>query len=183
MKYLQTILLAFIVLLCSNKLALAVEKASQSSAVLVSKKPESKLDNRASVIEAYLKKYDSPLTPNAHTFVTSADKYDLDYRLLVAISGVESTFGKEIPPNSFNAWGWGIYGDNRINFSSFDGAIETISKALREQYINKWNAGDVYQIGRIYAASPTWAQRVDYFMNKIQAFEVNNPDLILPISL
>ena len=30
----------------------------------------------------------------------------LDYRLVPAISGVESTFGKHIPDNSYNAYGW-----------------------------------------------------------------------------
>ena len=165
------------------KPASAVEKSAGSSAKLISRRAEPKEDSRADILEEFLKKYNSPLTPSAKTFVKTADAYNLDYRLLVAISGVESTFGKEIPYNSYNAWGWGIYGDNRINFSSFDEAIETISKALREQYINKWKAQNVYQIGRLYAASPTWAQRVDYFMNKITAFEVNNPDLALPISL
>lgn len=173
----------FLFLICSNQNAYAVEKASASSAMLTSKKPLSKSDNREEVLQAYLKKNDSPLISSSKTFVKYADTFDLDYRLLVAISGVESTFGKQIPANSYNAWGWGIYGDNRIYFKSWDDAIETISKGLREQYINKWNAQDVYQIGRLYAASPTWASRVEYFMNKITAFEVNNPDLALPISL
>lgn len=116
----------------------------------------------------FLGKYDSPLKGYSRNFVEEAGKHDLDWRLLVAISGVESTFGKQIPYNSYNAWGWGIYGNNTLRFTSYPEAITTISKALRENYIDSWGAKNVYQIGRIYAASPTWAQRVDYFMGKIE---------------
>jgi hypothetical protein len=49
--------------------------------------------------------------------------------------------------------------------------------------MNKWGAKDVYSIGRYYAASPTWAVRVESFMNKIEAFD-ETPDIAaLPISL
>lgn len=116
----------------------------------------------------FLDKYNSPLKSQARTFVEQAERYNLDYRLLVAISGVESTFGRELPYNSYNAWGWGIYGDNVIYFDSYPEAISTISKSLREKYIEKWEAQNVYQIGHFYAASPTWAQRVVYFMEKME---------------
>jgi hypothetical protein len=117
-----------------------------------------------------LEKYNSPLVPYAGTFVETADKYNLDWKLVAAISGVESTFGREIPDASFNGWGWGIYGDNMIRFSSWNEGIETISQGLRTKYIDKWGAKDVYEIGRFYAASPTWAQRVEYFMNSIEEY-------------
>jgi len=53
---------------------------------------------------------------------------------------------------------------------------------LRTNYINKWGARDVYEIGRFYASSLTWAQRVEYFMNKIDEYQ--NLNLAsLPISL
>lgn len=131
---------------------------------------------RVATLYNFLDKYNSPLKIHARTFVEQAERYNLDYRLLVAISGVESTFGRQLPYNSYNAWGWGIYGDNMIRFASYPEAISTISQSLRENYINKWGAQNVYQIGRFYAASPTWAQRVVYFMGKIE-------DDTLPLSL
>lgn len=140
-------------------------------------------DHRAKVLKAYLATYNSPLADNAETFVRAADAHELDYRLVAAISGVESTFGKQLPNNSYNAWGWGIYGDNVIRFSSYDEVIKTISKELRERYIDEWKADDVYKIGRYYAASPTWASRVDYFMEDMQKFELSNPTLTLSPSL
>lgn len=157
-------------------------KASGSSAAFT-KTQDVELDKRVKILKAYLKSHDSPLSENAETFVRSADKYNLDYRLVAAISGVESTFGKQIPSNSFNAWGWGIYGENIIRFQSFDEAINTISKDIRGQYMNKWKTKDVQDIGRIYAESPTWASGVQYFMNKMYQYELNDPKLALSLSL
>jgi hypothetical protein len=131
----------------------------------------------------FLEQYNSPLQPFASDFVEIADKYNLDWKLVAAISGVESTFGKLIPYQSFNGWGWGIYGDNMIRFSSWTEGIETVSEGLRTNYLNKWGAKDIYEIGRFYAASPTWAQRVTYFMRKIDELKDQKLAQSLSISL
>lgn len=160
----------------------AQELPAGSSAVLSKPVTPEITDGRIRILREFLEKYDSPLTPFAGTFVEIADKYSLDWKMVAAISGVESTFGHQIPYESFNGWGWGIYGDNMIRFSSWKEGIETVSHGLRTNYIDKWGAKDVYEIGRFYAASPTWAQRVEYFMNKIE--EYGNLNLAsLPISL
>lgn len=140
-------------------------------------------DRRVAILYTFLSGYNSSLKEYSFDVVKAADKYDLDWRLLPAISGVESTFGRQIPENSYNAWGWGIYGNNIIRFASYPDAIETISKGLRENYIDRWGAKNTYQIGRFYAASPTWAQRVVYFMEKIDSsYDINNA-ADLPITL
>jgi hypothetical protein len=149
----------------------AQELAAGSSAALLKPAAQEATDSRVRILREYLEKYKSPLVPYAGTFVEIADKYNLDWKLVAAISGVESTFGREIPYESFNGWGWGIYGDNMIRFSSWNEGIETISEGLRNKYINKWGAKDVYEIGKFYAASPTWAQRVEYFMNEIEKYQ------------
>jgi hypothetical protein len=149
----------------------AQEFAAGSSAALLKPATPEATDSRVRILREYLEKYNSPLVPYAGTFVEKADKYNLDWKLVAAISGVESTFGREIPYESFNGWGWGIYGDNMIRFSSWTQGIETISEGLRNKYINKWGAKDVYEIGKFYAASPTWAQRVEYFMNEIEKYQ------------
>lgn len=176
-------LLFFITVGADN--AYAKEKFKSASASLVGQEDEieTKIDNRAKILKAFLESYDSPLAENAETFVRAADENNLDWRLVAAISGVESSFGKHLPYESYNGWGWGIYGDNMITFASYDDGIETISKGLRVNYMDKWGAQDVYQIGKIYAASPTWAQRVTYFMDKIDAFGAKNPTKSLSITI
>lgn len=156
---------------------------SASSAAFNAEVKAVKRDDRAQVLKAYLTKRNSPLVESAATFVAQADKNKLDWKLVAAISGLESGFGKHIPQNSYNGWGWGVYGDNVHSFTSWDDGISTISKGLREKYMDKWNATDVASIGRIYAASPTWAQRVTYFMNDIEKFEENWADTTLSLSI
>ena len=159
----------------------AQEKASRSSATFQDLNAVQASDNRVQVLTKYLAQENSPLTPYASTFVAQADMYHIDWRLLVAISGVESTFGKAVPCT--NAWGYNIYGNNMRCFASYPEAIRIISQDLRYKYMDQWGATDVYSIGRIYAASPTWASRVTYFMNQIQAFSLQPENQPLPISL
>ncbi len=163
--------------------ASAQQKASGSSAQITLAEEEINDDYRVRVLKTYLAKYNSPLAGDAGSFVKYADKYNLDWKFVAAISGLESTFGQQIPYNSYNAWGWGIYGDNVIRFKSWEEGIQTISQGLREKYMDKWGAGDIYQIGSLYASSPTWAQRVSYFMNNIQNFALRNPQDALSLSL
>ena len=173
--------LGFLLLLLPKSASAETKIARQSASLIRQANPED--TRREEVLEGYLKKFNSPLAPHAAVFVKQADIYSLDWRLLVAISGVESTFAMRYPYNSNNAWGWGIYGDNMIVFNSWEEAITTISKELKVRYIDGWKAQDVYQIGRYYAASPTWAQRVAYFMNDIERFDRKQNHLRLPISI
>jgi hypothetical protein len=140
-------------------------------------------DLRVKILTSYLKQSNSPLAANATDFVAAADKYNLDWRLVAAISGVESTFGQQIPTNSYNAWGWGVYGDNVINFKSWKDGIQTVSQGLRERYMDQWGGKDIYEIGAVYASSPAWANHVELYLNKIQAFALNDPQNALSISL
>ena len=112
----------------------------------------------------YLKKHNSPLENYAGVIIRKAEKYNLDWRLVTAISGVESTFGKRIPFGSYNAYGW-ANGD--YNFKSWEDSIEIVSKTLREKYIDK-GADNLQKIARIYAPpSVTWAGNVNFFINQI----------------
>lgn len=128
-----------------------------------------KLDPEAQILQKYLAKYDSPLQYHAQDFVDAAKQYNLDWKLLPSIAGVESTFGKFIP-GGYNGWGWGVYGTQAIYFASWNEAIFTIAQGLRENYFNKGYT-EPYSINRIYAASPTWGFKVSYFMNDLEKFE------------
>ncbi len=135
-----------------------------------------KLDTRADILESYFEKYNSPLKSEARNFVEAADKYNLDWKLVAAISGVESTFGKFTPGyKSYNAWGWGVYGNQALGFKSWKDGIYTVSEGLRMHYYNK-GLTNPYAINRIYAASPTWGSKVSYFLNDMTEFENDYQD-------
>lgn len=134
-------------------------------------------DSRVTKLKAYLSTHNSPLVPDAGHFVSEADRLGLDWRLVVAISGVESTFGKHIPTNSFNGWGWGVFtgANDGVHFSSWKDGITQVSEGLKFRYIDR-GATTIEAMGRIYAASPTWSMKVKFFINKIDAFTPTGVD-------
>jgi len=132
-----------------------------------------KLDRKAEILAQYLAKYNSPLQYHAQDFIDAANTYNLDWKLVASIAGVESTFGKQIP-GGYNGWGWGVYGNQAIFFNSWTEAIFTISKGLRENYINKGYT-EPYSMNRIYAASPAWGSHVTYFMQDLEKFASDFP--------
>jgi hypothetical protein len=184
MKNKLLLLILFAAIILTPQQAYAQDKATVSSSDLqIPNVKQTGLDSRVKILTSYLNQYDSPLAPYAADFVAAADKYNLDWKLVAAISGVESTFGKEIPNDSYNAWGWGVYGDNVIYFKSWTDGIDTVSQGLRERYMNQWGGQDIYQIGAVYAASPAWAGHVELYLNKIQEFALDNPQNALSISM
>ena len=108
----------------------------------------------------------------AAKIVMTADKYGLDWRLIPAIAGVESSFGKKMPIHSYNAYGWA---NGKYRFNSWEESIDIVSKTLKEKYIDK-GANDLYKIARIYAPpSKTCARNVEFFVKQMdpKPFEIN----------
>lgn len=132
------------------------------------------LDKRARILQSYLAKYNSPLQDQAQNFIEAADIYKLDWKLVPSIAGVESTFGKFIP-GGYNAWGWGVYGNQAIYFKSWKEGIFTVSEGLRKNYFDK-GLTNPYIINKVYAASPTWGAKVSYFLNDLEQFEKQYQD-------
>lgn len=147
-----------------------VKKAEQPTQIVTINAKE--LDPRAVILKDYLAQYNSPLQNNAQDFIDAADRYQIDWRLVPAISGVESTFGKQIP-GGYNGWGWGVYGDQAIYFNSWRDAIFTISAGLKENYIDQ-GLTNPYTMNPKYAASPYWGSHVDYFLKDIDKFAQNH---------
>ncbi|MFC1625422.1 hypothetical protein ACFL1Q_00050 [Patescibacteria group bacterium] len=126
-------------------------------------------DARTEIIKNYLKENRSPLEPYAYQIVESADRYDLDYRLITAIAQKESNLCKVIPPSSYNCWGWGIHSKGTLGFSSFEEGIETVSKGIKLNYIDKGYA-TVEEIMSKYTplSKGSWAEGVNRFMDEMQ---------------
>lgn len=133
------------------------------------------LDKRAIVLKEYLADRNSPLENHAQDFIDAADYYGVDWKLVPAISGVESTFGKHTPGSfesqsvSYNGWGWGVYGTQALYFKSWRHGIFTVTAGLKKDYIGR-GLTDPYSMNKRYASSPTWGSKVDYFMKDIDKF-------------
>jgi len=181
-KIIMTVLAMIALSWLSVETTFAYEKTARPSAKLT-KATESPIDKREEILKKYLQKYNSPLTDSAGTFIKEADKNDLDWKLVVAISGVESYYGKHIPYNSNNGWGWGVYNGNVHNFASWDEGIIEISYELRTKYMNKWGASNVYEIGSFYAADPEWANKVTHFMEELESYSEGEDTSLLTLSI
>ena len=112
------------------------------------------------------KQYRSPLLVNVDTFIGVANKYNLDWRLLPAISIIESGGGKHLF-RRYNPFGWG-----KSNFSSFNEAIGTVGRGLKVGYYNK-GCKTVSCISRLYCPpnSKKWANDVRYIMNLLSYYK------------
>ena len=180
MKKIITIILIIIFSAIAAKSTYAEESVSASSAVLArSESFNAKNDMRAKALENVFKKYNSPLVGEAKTYVELADKYGIDWKLLPAISGLESSFGLHLMLNSYNAYGWG---GGYIYFESWSDGIDKILSSLKKNYYNR-GADTVYEIASIYAESPTWAPRVTSFMNLIESELERISNEQLPITI
>lgn len=129
------------------------------------------IDGRAAKLRRYLRSINSPLFDYTDLLVEEADTYGYDYRLLVAIALQESTACKFIPDNSYNCWGWGIYGDTITRFSSYDEAIRTVSKGIKKNYLDKGLVTTEQIMSKYNPSSDgSWAWAVRFFFNKIENY-------------
>lgn len=129
-------------------------------------------DARAVIIKNFFIEQGAPLAAYADKFVEIADKYNLDFRLLPAISMQESNGGKKIPDNSYNPFGYGIYGSQILRFNSFDEAIEKVGAGLRKNYLDL-GLKNPYQIMTKYTPPSlekggSWAIGVGTFMEELR---------------
>lgn len=123
----------------------------------------------AEKIRQFLARYNSPLEPYAVDLVQASDQYGLDHRLLVAIAMQESTLCKKIPENSYNCWGFGIYGKTVTRFGDYKEGIYTVSKALATRYKTR-GLVTPDQIMTMYTPSSngSWAIGVNRTMNQLR---------------
>jgi len=126
-------------------------------------------DGRVTQIRQFLEAYNSPLAPYADDIVKAADEYRLDYRLTSSIAMQESGLCKTIPDNSYNCWGFGVYGGTAMHFSSYRDGIYTVTKALALKYKDR-GLVTPQEIMTEYTPSSdgSWANGVNYFMNQLQ---------------
>ncbi|OGH06135.1 MAG: hypothetical protein A2W22_04515 [Candidatus Levybacteria bacterium RBG_16_35_11] len=126
-------------------------------------------DARVEILSNFFAKYKSELEPYAEDIVETSDKYGLDYRLLPSIAMQESNLCKKAPKDSFNCWGFGIYGKKVTRFENFPQAIETVTKTLAQDY-GGMGLITPEQIVKLYTPSSngSWQNSVNYFINQLQ---------------
>jgi len=112
-------------------------------------------------VRKYLAGRQAPLAAYAEEFVKAADHYNIDYRIIAAISVIESGGGKHtFRPH--NAWGWG-----KMSFENWTEAIWTVSAGISRYYSRGLTTP---QLIAPYYCPPNavkWAQNVSFVMNQM----------------
>jgi hypothetical protein len=114
---------------------------------------------KARRIREFYARWNAPMADNAEFIVDTSEKYGIDWRLIPAISIVESTGGRYCF-RSYNSFGWG-----KMSFSSFEEAIDTVARGLA----NGYGTSNPYAIAPRYnPVTPNeWANKVSGLMSQI----------------
>lgn len=126
-------------------------------------------DARGYNLRNFFTKYQSPLYDLADDIVSASDKYGIDYRLLPAIAMQESGLCKHAPDDSYNCWGYGIYGQRVTKFASFEEAVETVAKGLKENYLDKGYTTPELIMSKYTPRSPgSWARSINLLITSLE---------------
>jgi hypothetical protein len=115
----------------------------------------------AAQLEGFLARKASPMLPFVGEILSASNRYGVDPRLVVAIAGVESDFGRVC--KGFNAWGWN---NGRTRWLSWAHSIDSYTRSISERYPN-WR--NVPGMARSYNPNTpsAWARKVRAFMEAI----------------
>lgn len=123
-------------------------------------------DDRGKRLARFFASKNSPFVSDAEKFVQIADKYSLDYTLLPAITGVESSFGIHVPSGSFNPYGWN---NGTMRFRDWVTSTEAVANGIRSRYA-RFGEVYAYAIGPRYAGDKTWASKVTRYQREIARY-------------
>ena len=133
-------------------------------------------DSRAEKIDEVFKMFHCPLEGTGDVFVYEADKYSIPWWLTAAVAFQESSCGKNTPKiagsETYNAWGWAVYGDIIYSFDSWAKGIETVSKYFGKYFISK-GITDPCEIMKTYTPPSTgsWCDGVNHFAELIKNYK------------
>jgi len=112
-------------------------------------------------IRKYLAERNAPLADYAQEFVKAADHYGIDYRIVAAISVIESNGGRHTF-KAYNAWGWG-----KSSFENWTDGIWSVSAGISKYYSKGLTKPELIAPYYCPPNAVKWAQNVNYVMNQI----------------
>jgi len=137
---------------------------------------------RKSKLVSFLKKHQSPFIEEIDEIISVSQNCGVKPELMIAISGVESTFGQNYPVWSNNPLGWGIYGNQILSFPSLGKAFEAAACGIAQKYPADIQE-NIERLGVIYnGVTPTaWSSKIRFFLKKIEESSPNVSSLALDI--
>ncbi len=138
-----------------NEQTEAVTKTQNSAPIEKLYEDQAKADR----IRAFYAQWNAPMAAQADYIVEVANLFGIDWRLLPAISVVESSGGNYCFRN-YNPFGWG-----KMNFASFEDAIYTVGEGIA----NGYRTSNPYLMAPTYnpVTPESWGSKVDMLMKSI----------------
>lgn len=127
--------------------------------------PDPNFEEKVEKIKTYLKTRNSPLVEKAEYIIIMANKFEIDYRLVPAISIIESSGGTRLY-RPYNAWGWG--GAKGFTFENWEESIYTVTRGISRGYYARGLVTPQEIAPRYNPHTPNeWGAKVDLVMKKI----------------
>ncbi len=125
---------------------------------------DANFDTKVENIQTYLNPRNAPLKEEVEHIVMMANKFNIDYRIVVAISIIESSGGIH-SYRPYNAWGWG--GANGFSFESWEHSIYVVSRGISGYYSRGQNTPE--KMAPMYNphTPEKWGPKVRNVMNQI----------------
>ena len=126
------------------------------------------VDARSAMLDNVFEKFNCPLLGMGRVFVEEADKNNIPFWLTASVAFQESSCGKNTPTKdgveSYNAWGWGVYGENVRMFDNWEQGISTVTEYLNNRFY-KQGIIEPCEIMKIYtpASDGSWCSGVEFF--------------------
>ena len=126
------------------------------------------------IIENFLSSRNSPMAPYSYNFILAGRQYGVNPVLIVAISGIESSFGQNlIAP--YNAWGRKAKGGGYNKYKDWKEAIFDQAFYIKTHYFDE-GLITVDQIAPKYCPpnKVVWAKKVKHFMELMSGNQHKN---------
>lgn len=133
-------------------------------------------DARAERIDKIFEKYNCPIQGHGQKFVEAADKNNIPYWLVAAVAFQESSCGKQTPKvegaETYNLYGWGVWGEHVKQFDDLDHGIEVVSKYMYDMFYSK-GVTEPCEIMKTYTppSKGSWCAGVKFFRDEIREYE------------
>ncbi len=131
----------------------------------ISEIEERVLEEKAAKIEALFSRYNSPMSGLGKLIINRATECGGDYKIIVAIAGNESGFGR-IPYKLYNPFG---YLDG-VQYANWEDAVNQISCKISKEFLKPCN-NDLTCVISTYGGpdtdKPKWISNITYFMSQL----------------
>ncbi len=121
-------------------------------------------------IDAYLSQKRSPMAGIGSSLVSLGQQYNVDPRLVVAISGAETTFAVHTCAAN-NAWNWFHHSTcPQSPFASYEDGGEHVTRYLRLSYLNRgYNSIELIRYKYCASGCANWIPLVTQFYGEMPA--------------